>query len=421
MNTIKPANKPANSKRLSYILSPVLPGFGNLGPLRNMAQELVSASAGLEGKVAAQTAVCLGDLLRIINSYYSNLIEGHKTTIPDIKLALKKKFNQDPQKKYAQELCAAHVNAERELMKLVGSSDNLNICSPAFISGIHAKFYAHLPPEHLYTHAHGGFTRKPVEPGMLRDVMVSVDGDTQHGPDAKDIGPLMAHFSRSYDPARYYGDDRLIAMAVSHHRLTWLHPFRDGNGRVARLFSGLYLARIGINRKNLWSLSRGFSRNKQKYMFNLWATDSPEDPGIDMHFSDDLTADFCQFFFSICLDQIDFMTKLLQLDQIDQRIDWFVATRSKDTKKPLRPEAARLLRAVFMRGAVVRGQAGEIMNMSERTARRTVSDLLAEGLLESGSHRAPLTIGLPVQALPYYFPDLYEPALIGHEYVHHFD
>ena len=80
-------------------------------------------------------------------------------------------------------------------------------------------------------------------------------------------------------------------------------------------------------------------------------------------------------------------------------------------------EAARLLRAVFTRGAVSRGKAGEILNRRQRTARRVVHDLTAEGLLESASHRAPLTIGLPLHALPYYFPDLYEPALVGDEYL----
>lgn len=420
MKNRKPANEPASYFDLNHGLTPFLPGDDNIGVLKDMAQELVGTSAGLEGKVADETARCLGEKLRLINSYYSNLIEGHKTTIPDIESALEKRFDSDPQKKYAQELCAAHVNTEKELMSQITPKGGLNVCNPQFITGIHAAFYRHLPPEHRYTHGEEGFTKEPVEPGVFRDVAVSVDGSTQHGPDPKDIGPLMDLFADTFNPARYHGDERLIAMAVSHHRLTWLHPFRDGNGRVARLFSGLFMAQSGVNRKNLWSLSRGFSRNKRQYMFNLWTADSPEEEKRDNHFSDDLTADFCEFFFSICLDQIRFMTGLLQLDQVDERIDWYIGMRSRDSQKPLRPESARLLRAVFMRGAVPRGRAGEIMNMSQRTARRVVSDLLAEGLLQSVSHRAPLTIGLPMHALAYLFPDLYEPSLVGDEYIQAF-
>ena len=93
------ANEPAKkSKSPAYYLTPLLPGNSNIGHLKDMAQEIIAASAGLAGKVATKTAIVLGDQLRLINSYYSNLIEGHKTTIPEISMALQKKFSQDPEK-----------------------------------------------------------------------------------------------------------------------------------------------------------------------------------------------------------------------------------------------------------------------------------------------------------------------------------
>ena len=418
MENNKLANEPAKrSKDPAYYLTPLLPEKVNIGPLKDMAQEIIAASAGLESKVARETAIVLGDELRLINSYYSNLIEGHKTTIPDINMALKNKFSQDPEKKYAQELCAAHVETEKRFMEFVNAPQKLNICSQQFLSEIHAAFYANLPEEHLFTHTPKGFSKAPVNPGQIRDVNVSVDGRSLHGPYHQDLPALLKAFAQSYAPDQFHGDERLIAMAASHHRLTWLHPFRDGNGRVVRLFSGLYLATIGVNESNLWSLSRGLSRNKKRYMFELWATDSPDEQNNVHYFDDDLLADFCKFFFEICLDQIRFMDDLLRLDQIESRIDWYVETRAKHDKKPLRIEAAKVLRAVFMRGAIPRGMAVEILNMSERSARRIVSALIEKGLLKSQSHRAPLTIGLPIDVLPYYFPDLYDPSVIGKEYI----
>jgi Fic family protein len=413
MKDHEPANEPA--KTLAYSLTPYLPGKEACDPLRDLAQEIIAASARLEGKVAPETAMVLGDKLRLINSYYSNLIEGHKTTIPDIESALQNKFDVNPENKYAQELCAAHVQVEKHIMNQLGSHPRPNICDRQFLCGLHAAFYAHLPEPHLYTHTGDGFSRFPVNPGQLRDVDVSVDGQSLHGPHCRDLPELLASFAQAYAPERWHGDDRLIAMAASHHRLTWLHPFRDGNGRVTRLFSGLYLAASGINKSNLWSLSRGLSRNKQPYMFELWATDSPGENGI-YYFSEELLADFCEYFFKICLDQIGFMEKLLRLDQIEARIDWYVQSRYQQDHQSIHPEAARLLRAVFMRGAVARGKAQEILNLSERSARRIVSALLDDGLLQSLSHRAPLTIGLPLTALPFYFPDLYDPSVIGEEF-----
>jgi Fic family protein len=421
MKFIDPDKEPARDTENPFIrLTPVLPSESNIGPLKDMAQEIIAASAGLEGKVATETAMALGDQLRLLNSYYSNLIEGHKTSIADIESALHKQFHEDPEEMYAQELCAAHVETERELMRAVATQADLNVCDPQFLSGIHAAFYANLPAEHLYTHTGNGFTKFAVQPGKLRDVNVSVDGHSTHGPDKLDLPALLDAFAQAYNPNRFHGDERLIAMAASHHRLTWLHPFRDGNGRLARLFSGLYLARAGINKSNLWSLSRGLSRGKKQYMFELWTADSPGNQADSAYFDDDLLADFCQYFFETCLDQIRFMENLLRLDQIESRIDWYVETRSQSAEKPLRVEAARLLRAVFMRGSVPRGTASEILNMSARNARRIVSTLVREGILQSKSHRAPLTIGLPLHVLPYYFPDLYDPSVIGEEYTANF-
>jgi hypothetical protein len=149
-------------------------------------------------------------------------------------------------------------------------------------------------------------------------------------------------------------------------------------------------------------------------MMELWATDSPEEKKGFLEFSEELLADFCEFFLRLCLDQIGFMENLLGLDQIEARIDWYVDMRSKSSENPLRPESSRLLRAVFMRGQIARGRAGEILNMSQRNARRIVAALADEGLIVSQSHRAPLVIGLPLHVLPYYFPDLYDPSVIGY-------
>lgn len=413
MENNESASKPANKNQIA--LTPFLPGENSRGPLKDLAQEIIAASARLEGRLAPETAAVLGDKLRLINSYYSNLIEGHKTTIPDIESALDKAFDRDPEKKYAQELCAAHVQVEKQFMQQALSPPDPNVCDPQFLCDLHAGFYAHLPPEHLFTHTGVGFTKVPVNPGQLRDVDVSVDGQSRHGPSCRALPELLQIFARVYTPAHFHGDERLIALAASHHRLTWLHPFRDGNGRVTRLFSGLYLAAAGINQGNLWSLSRGLSRHKKQYMFELWATDAP-DHGRAHQFDEDLLADFCEFFFKICLDQIGFMENLLRLDQIEARIDWYVETRNRQDKTSIHAAAARLLRAVFMRGAIARGQAAEILNMSARSARRTVSALVAQGLLRSPSHRAPLSIGLPLAVLPFYFPDLYDPSVIGEEH-----
>ncbi|MFP4572140.1 MAG: Fic family protein [Desulfobacterales bacterium] len=400
----------------SFSLNPPLPSV-RPGELKDTAQEVMVASATLEGRIAPETAEALGDRLRFLNSYYSNLIEGHKTSVVDIENALKQKFSTDSEKRYAQQLCAAHVETERRFMRQIVSNPAENICSFDYLSRIHASFYEKLPAEHLYTHSSGGFTGYSVMPGKMRDAEVSMDGGrTPHGPAAGELGAKYREFEALYHQQNFHGDERLIAAAASHHRLTWLHPFRDGNGRVARLFSGLYMALAGINRGNLWSLSRGFSRDKQWYMTNLQSADSPnaERSGFDQAYF----ADFCMFFLETCLDQIKFMEKILALDRIDARIDMYIKDRQEPVGPlaPLDSRAGRLLKALFFRGEVARAEAGPIMDMghqSRRNARRIVSRLIAEGLVRSDSHRAPLKIGFPAHVLRYYFPDLFDPSVLG--------
>nr|WP_281432181.1 Fic family protein [Desulfatitalea alkaliphila] len=292
-----------------------------------------------------------------------------------------------------------------------------NPCAFDFVRRIHRMFYEQLPAEHRFTHSRGGFTPHSVMPGHMRDGDISLDGGaTVHGPTARQLPALYDTFSRLYQPHHFHGDERLIAAAAAHHRLLWLHPFRDGNGRVARLFSGLYLAAVGINRTNLWSLSRGFSRNKQWYMTNLQSADSPtaDRSGFDQPFF----ADYCLYFLEVCLDQAIFMDKILGLQRIDARIDGYIKDRraSRGAIHPIDPRAAKLLKALFLQGEIPRGEARAVMGMESQTdrhARRIVSQLISEGLVRSTTHRAPLTIGFPTKVLRYYFPDIFDLSVLG--------
>ncbi|MDY6824829.1 MAG: Fic family protein [Thermodesulfobacteriota bacterium] len=408
--------------RQSPSLSPAIPGKKHLGPLKDMAQEVVTASAYLEGRIAPETARALGEKLRYLNSYYSNLIEGHKTLLPEIEQALLKKFASDNTKRYAQELCAAHVNVEREFMADLDATPPANICDVDYLGSIHKRFYEHLPEHHRYTHHSGGFTDIHVYPGRMRDANVSVDqGHTSHGPDVKELPQKVAEFAGLYNPSNFHGDEKLIAAAAAHHRLTWLHPFRDGNGRVARLFTGFYLSAININKSNLWSINRAFSREKNWYMINLQSADSPDEQGS--RFDQEIFADFCAFFLESCLNQIAFMDKILDFKRMDARIDSYINERDKErgALNPIDPRSGKLLKALFARGEIPRKEAGTIMNMdtySDRQIRRVVSQLIEEGMVTSDSHRAPLRIGFPMKVLRHYFPALFDPSVMGDAYLH---
>lgn len=399
-------------------LSPAIPQGDDLGEIKDCVQQVIMDSSRLEGQVAPVTASLIGDALRLMNSYHSNLIEGHKTSILEIEQALNRSYSGSEERVYAQELCAAHVETERELMaEILSEAISIeDVFSLDILSRIHSTFYSKLPKHHQYTHDPHGFTGIPVAPGDLREVNVSVGEGVQLGPEHEDLPILIEQFFDMYASGNFYGDERVISVAASHHKLTWLHPFNDGNGRVCRLHSGLALASLGINRSNLWSLSRGFSYNKGGYMIHLNAAD--QEPGIqgepmNCEFSEVHLTDWCMFFFETCLDQIQFMSRLLHFEELDSRIDRFVSLHSGGANPTLHQNSARLIKAAFQQGQVQRGEVPSILNMQERNARRVSQALIEQGVLSSASSRAPLVLKLTADTLRNYFPALYDPVVVG--------
>jgi len=151
-------------------------------------------------------------------------------------------------------------------------------------------------------------------------------------------------------------------------------------------------------------------------MINLQSADLPDD--TETEFNQAYFADYCVYFFEVCLDQINFMDKILGLNMIDARIDWYIGERDKgrSVSNPIDKRAGKLLKALFALGEIPRGKAQTYLGMdgqSDRNARRIVSQLTKEGLVCSDSHRAPLRIGFPTFVLKYYFPDLFDPSVFG--------
>jgi Fic family protein len=66
-----------------------------------------------------------------------------------------------------------------------------------------------------------------------------------------------------------------------------------------------------------------------------------------------------------------------------------------------------VLREIFLRGEILRGDISRIIGASLRTAQKVTGHLLAQGLVTSLSPKGPLRLGFPADAAGYYFPNLY--------------
>ena len=73
-------------------------------------------------------------------------------------------------------------------------------------------------------------------------------------------------------------------MAAAHHRLNYIHPFPDGNGRVSRLMSHAMALKAGIGAHGLWSVSRGLARgldSGREYKTWMDRADTPRQGDLD--------------------------------------------------------------------------------------------------------------------------------------------
>jgi Fic family protein len=88
-------------------------GSSHRGGLNDLALDLAEKSAAFRSNLPASTAIALSDLVRAMNCYYSNLIEGHNTHPIDIERALENDYSADPKKRDLQLEAKAHITVQK--------------------------------------------------------------------------------------------------------------------------------------------------------------------------------------------------------------------------------------------------------------------------------------------------------------------
>ena len=383
-----------------YQFEPLLPQF-NLEPLRARSRVVIEQSWKLSASAHPDTIASLRELVREMNSYYSNRIEGQSTHPRNISRALHRDFSDKPDIARLQRVALAHIEAEKELEAIsADDAQNAPPLSAAFVQKAHAALYGRLveadrlTPENI-----------PVEPGQFRTVQVAVGRHEPPPPDA--LPAFLKRFDEVYVPPGQLEDTLLIA-ASAHQRMAWIHPFIDGNGRATRLQT--HCALWPINH-GLWSVSRGLARNRDEYYERLDAADAPRQGDLDGrgNLSEKELRRWCEWFIGICEDQVSFMARMFNLDEMKTRIQALITFRAAQDKQ-IRHEAILPLYHLFLAGPTSRGEFQQMTGLGERTARSLLSRLIETGLVSSESHTAPVRFAFPLDALQFLLPDLYPEA-----------
>ena len=374
--------------------------------LNDLALELAEQSAAFRSSLPASIAGALADLVRAMNCYYSNLIEGHDTHPIDIERALRNDYSADPKQRNLQHEARAHVAVQKWI-----DEDGLAEAptAPASILALHRRFCALLPPELLFARNPKTGEKSPLVPGALRTRFVEAGRHAAIKSRHVAISPgavprFLERLHRAYSlPGRI---EPILAAACAHHRLLWVHPFLDGNGRVARLLSYAMLRRA-LDTRGLWSVARGLARQEAAYKAHLAACDGPRRGDRDGRgtLSEAALAAFADFFLRSCIDQVAFMQGLMQPDRLRGRILLWAEEEIRSGALPAKSDA--VLKAVLYQGQIEREEAQTLLATSSRSARRVTSALLEAGALSSASTRAPLKLAFPARYAGRWMPGLF--------------
>jgi len=334
-----------------------------------------------------------------MNCYYSNLIEGHDTHPIDIERALNEDYSQDPKQRDLQLEARAHIAVQQWIDE--GGLENPATAAQSIVE-THRRFCDLLPDDLLWAENPKTKERIRIEPGALRQRDVIVGRHVPVSPGA--LPRFMQRFESAY--ARTGRVDSIIAAATAHHRLLWLHPFLDGNGRVARLMSYAML-QTSLDTGGIWSIARGLARNESEYKGYLAKCDLPRRNDLDGRgsLSEEALAGFAKFFLQICIDQVNFMEGLMQPDRLKDRI--LIWAEEEIRADALPQKSGVVLEAILYRGELKRGEIADLLNTGDRNARRVTSALLDHGVLASDSTRAPLRLAFPATLAARWMPGLF--------------
>lgn len=382
---------------------PVLPSKTS-PELDQLIFEVTTASSALGKGIHPLILREISRLMVKVNSYYTNAMEGNPSKLKDIDAALNHNLAKDKTSRDYQKEHLAHIEVQEAMVERLRNEPELGVCSEAFLCWIHEQFYGKLPADMRFAKTESG-KLVPVIPGQLRETGITV-GRHNAPVTEEDVGYYLARFEESLSPEKLAGPRKVLGLASSHHRFLWIHPFADGNGRVARLLSIAYGYRIGIETDMLWTVTRAFARHRADYDAHLEWADQERRNDLDGRgpLSEEYLIKFCAFFLKCCQDQIQYMDRLLQLSGLERRFRRFI--EGLVVEKQLSKAAAKVIERVLAQGEIPRSQVLEICDVKQRRATQIVKELLDAKIARSETAYGALRLSISAEMAAVLFPEL---------------
>ncbi|WP_443696857.1 Fic family protein [Pseudomonas sp.] len=385
-------------------LEPIWPSPGFPASILRMAETLSFRAGKLTGLLHENTAVRIGGLMRITNSYYSNLIEGQFTEPATLSARVPRRNSKE-----LRELAESHIGVQALLERAVRRSQSIEapwgvFFAPELVSVIHRRLFAGARDDDLRLS-----DGRLLVPGQLRDTAQRnvLVGD-HAAPAWESAAPMLTRLQQVYGGQPDL-TSRILSALAYHHRLAFVHPFEDGNGRVVRMITHLQLMRLGLA-SPLWSLSRGVARKQDEYYGRLRAADQPRRGDLDGR--GQLTQgglfEFVEFMLQVCIDQMEYVEHAMDLISLRQRLERVIGLERRFIEAGVKQEMAKAIHILLTQGEVARADFKIFSGLHDRVASDQLKKLIDLGVVEAPSAKSrSIFPGLPVWFAQLIFPDIH--------------
>ncbi len=205
-------------------------------------------------------------------------------------------------------------------------------------------------------------------------------------PDASKVSMLMDEFLVWVNESAI---DPLLKSGLAHLWFLTIHPFDDGNGRIARAITELFLARSDKSSRRFYSMADYILKHREVYYGALeHAQKSTSD-----------VTEWLVWFLNAMMGALKESTAAI--DAVLQRAAWWRATEGISLNDRQRKMLERLLGD--FEGKLTSGKWAKMCKVSSDTALRDINDLIVKGILMrdeaiSGRSTSYVLANLPVDS-----------------------
>jgi Fic family protein len=272
------------------------------------ASELASTIVELEklrvkklgGPVPAYIFFQLKGIFQMMESLGSARIEGNHTTLAEFVERIIEQVPRDTKEEGIREI----FNIERAIKFIEDNVTEGGDITRALVSEIHKIIVKGLTPP-----PKGEGSRFP---GELRPINISIQGSLHKPTDKLKVPEYFTELLKFVNTPTSLQNDLLVT-ALSHHRMAWIHPFDNGNGRLIRMFTYAMLIKQGfkVHDGRILNPTAIFCMDRNEYYKNLALADTGEK---------DKVLAWCLYVLGGLKNEIEKIDRLLDLKYITEII-----------------------------------------------------------------------------------------------------